>query len=62
MRIFLTPLGKKKREVSKKTILTFNEEVRKIVSEKKLKNFFEVLEDVVELIDQKEIFKSPALK
>lgn len=62
MRIFLTELGKKKRDISKKTILKFNDEVRKIVPQEKLNHFFEVLDDVVRLIDQKEIFKTAAVK
>jgi len=57
VRIFLTPLGKEKKEVSRVVVLAFNEEVRKKISPEKLKTFFEVIEDVNALIENNNIYK-----
>lgn len=57
VRIFLTPLGKEKKEVSRAVVLAFNEEVRKNISEDKLKVFFEVIEEVNKLIENNNIYK-----
>ena len=46
VRIFLTELGKKKKEISRETVLYFNNKVRELVPESKLKIFFEVMNDV----------------
>ena len=55
--IFLTELGKEKRELSKSTVLKFNEAVKQNVSAEKLQNFMEVSEIINELISDKKIFK-----
>lgn len=52
VRIFLTPLGKEKKIISSKTVKDFNNEVRAIVSEEKLKTFFEVIQDINKVIEQ----------
>jgi DNA-binding MarR family transcriptional regulator len=54
--IYLTEFGREKRELSKNTVLNFNETVRKHVSEEKLNNFMEVAETINELIQNKNIF------
>jgi DNA-binding MarR family transcriptional regulator len=54
--IHLTDFGREKRELSKNTVLNFNETVRKHVSEEKLNNFMEVAEIINELIQNKNIF------
>jgi DNA-binding MarR family transcriptional regulator len=54
--IYLTEFGKEKRELSKNTVLNFNETVRKHVSEEQLNNFMEVAEIINELIQNKNIF------
>ncbi|HEX6890432.1 MAG TPA: MarR family transcriptional regulator, partial [Chryseolinea sp.] len=46
VRIFLTELGKTKKEVSRETVLSFNNKVREIVPENKLKIFFEVMNEI----------------
>lgn len=55
-RIFLTELGKKKRDVSKKTIRKFNHAVQSVVPEEKLNTFFEVIDNINSLIDSNHIF------
>ena len=52
VRIFLTELGKKKKEVSRETVLYFNNKVRELVPESKLKIFLEVMNDINQLAAQ----------
>ncbi len=54
--IYLTDFGKEKRELSKETVLKFNEAVKQNVSEEKLQHFMEVSEIINELITEKRIF------
>jgi DNA-binding MarR family transcriptional regulator len=54
--IYLTEFGKEKRELSKKTVIKFNEIVKQNVSAEKLQNFIEVSEIINELIHEKSIF------
>lgn len=56
--LYLTPNGKDKRELSKNTVLKFNETVKQHVSEEKLAHFMEVAEIINELILEKSIFKT----
>jgi MarR family transcriptional regulator, organic hydroperoxide resistance regulator len=52
VRIFLTELGKRKKEISRETVLLFNNRVRETVSENKLKVFFEVMNEINQLAAQ----------
>ena len=54
--IYLTDLGKEKRDLSKLTVLKFNEAVKKNISEEKLNHFMEVAETINDLITEKKIF------
>ncbi|HXJ97336.1 MAG TPA: MarR family transcriptional regulator [Gelidibacter sp.] len=54
--IFLTDFGKKKRAYSREKVLTFNEAIRKNVSEEQLKGFYEVAEKINHLISNKNIY------
>ncbi len=54
--IHLTEFGKEKREYSRERVLTFNEAVRKNISEEKLSHFYEVTEIINELISNKKIY------
>lgn len=54
--IYLTENGKEKRELSKSTVLNFNETIRQHVSEEKLQHFIEVAETINDLIQNKTIF------
>jgi DNA-binding MarR family transcriptional regulator len=56
--IYLTDFGREKRELSRNTVLKFNETVKKHVSEEKLKHFTEVTEIINELILEKKIFSN----
>ena len=52
VRIFLTELGKRKKEISRETVILFNNRVRETVSENKLKIFFEVMNEINHLAAQ----------
>lgn len=57
--IYLTEEGKLKRELSKQTVLRFNETVRQHIPEEKLIHFMEVADVINELIQDKNIFNQP---
>ncbi|WP_143959271.1 MarR family winged helix-turn-helix transcriptional regulator [Litoribacter populi] len=52
VRIYLTPEGKKKKEISVKTIKEFNEEVQQAVGKEELARFFKVF-DKINLVVEK---------
>lgn len=54
--IYLTKLGLEKRELSKKTVLRFNEIIKNSVSEEKLQHFVEVTDVINQFISNKKIF------
>jgi DNA-binding MarR family transcriptional regulator len=54
--IYLTELGKEKRELSKSTVLKFNEVVKQNITEEKLQHFMEVADVINTLINEKKIF------
>jgi len=54
--IKLTEFGKEKREISKITVIQFNEAVRAKVPEEKLNHFFEVTDAINDIISKKNIF------
>ena len=56
--IRLTPLGKEKRDVSKKVVLRFNDMVRSHVSERDLQGFYNVSQTIQELITEKKIYQN----
>jgi DNA-binding MarR family transcriptional regulator len=55
--LYLTEEGKSKRELSKNTVLQFNDTIKKHTTEEQLKNFVEVAEIINQLIADKKIFK-----
>ncbi|RVU90284.1 MarR family transcriptional regulator [Flavobacterium columnare] len=57
--IYLTKEGKLKRELSKQTVLRFNEVIKQHISEEKIMHFIEVTEKINELIQDKKIFNQP---
>jgi DNA-binding MarR family transcriptional regulator len=60
MLIYLTDFGKEKRELSRNTVLKFNESLRKNIPQEKLQHFIEVAESINELIQEKNIFNHPS--
>ena len=57
VRIFLTEEGKKKRKMSRETVIYFNKFMQENISKTKMKHFFEVLTKMNELIDNNDIYK-----
>lgn len=60
VRIFLTDLGKQKRELSRRAVREFNKKVRALIPEEKLNSFFEVLNEVNEIVNDPKIFEKVA--
>jgi len=56
VRIFLTPLGIKKRELSRLSVKEFNKKIRENVSEEDMNVFLDVVTRINEVIDDKELF------
>jgi|TARA_R100000544_G_C2220215_1_gene57048 DNA-binding MarR family transcriptional regulator len=54
--IHLTPFGLEKRDYSKDRVLTFNTAVRQSISEEKIGHFYEVIETINDLIQNKKIY------
>ena len=54
--ICLTEFGKEKRAYSRDRVLTFNETIRKNISEEKINHFYEVAELISNLISNKKIY------
>lgn len=57
--VYLTPFGKEKREDAKKAVLDFNFSIFRTVDDKKLQTFFEVIEEINFLINNKKIDFKP---
>ncbi len=58
VRIFLTDLGKRKRAISRDTVIQFNQAVGKRIPDSKLNVFFEVLQQITSIVEQENIFKT----
>ncbi|WP_308993031.1 MarR family winged helix-turn-helix transcriptional regulator [Mariniflexile litorale] len=54
--IRLTDFGREKRTNSKEKVLTFNETIKKNITEEKLKNFYEVADVISDMICNKKIY------
>lgn len=55
VRILLTEEGKKKRELSREGVITFNNMVRKNIPLDKLAVFFEVINDINKIVDEENV-------
>ena len=56
VRIFLSELGKEKRELSRRAVREFNSKVRTLVPKEKLNNFFSVLQEISAIVDDPSLF------
>jgi MarR family transcriptional regulator, organic hydroperoxide resistance regulator len=52
-RIFLTAKGKEKRELARKAVKKFNQQIREEIPGQKLEIFFEVMQKINNILDQK---------
>jgi len=57
MRVFLTAQGKEMRDVSKETVIRFNESVQAHVPAAQLATFHQVMNKINALLDRDELFK-----
>lgn len=57
VRIFLTPLGIEKRELSRLSVKEFNKKVREDVTDEQMEVFLGVVAKINNIIDNKELFK-----
>ncbi len=58
VRIFLTEEGKRKKEVSRNTVLNFNNQVREAIPTEKLDVFFDVIQNINKIIDNNKIYEN----
>ena len=58
VRIYLTDEGKKKKEVSRATVLSFNEKVREKIPASKLNVFFDVINDINKILDNNKVYEN----
>ena len=56
VRIFLTDLGKEKRELSRRAVREFNKKIKSLIKEDKMKAFFEVLHEVTGIVNDPSLF------
>ena len=56
VRIFLTDLGKEKREFSRRAVKEFNAKIRELVSDDELNTFIQVCQHVTQLLENKNVF------
>jgi DNA-binding MarR family transcriptional regulator len=57
VRVLLTKEGKKMKEKSRETVLRFNEAVRDEISNQKLNVFFEVVQDINNVIERSSVYE-----
>ncbi len=57
VKIKLTEEGKRKREIARRTVINFNRIVKEQIPENKLKVFFEVIEDISKVIENKKYYQ-----
>lgn len=56
VRIFLSDIGKEKRELSRRAVREFNAKVKTLIPEEKLSDFFTVLQQINEIVDDPSLF------
>jgi len=61
VRIFLTDLGIEKKAISRETVKAFNEEVFKTIEPQKLEAFFDVIQQVNNIIDNNDIYNKESV-
>lgn len=60
VRIFLSEVGKEKRELSRRAVREFNTKVRTLIPQEKLKDFFTALEEINEIVNDPNLFNKIA--
>lgn len=57
VRVQLTREGKKQRQKARETVLRFNESIRETIPGRKLNIFFDVVQDINQMIERNDIYK-----
>ncbi|MEP1034066.1 MarR family transcriptional regulator [Ekhidna sp.] len=60
VRIFLSDIGREKRELSRRAVREFNAKVKTLIPEEKLNDFFLVVKQINEIIDEPSLFNKIA--
>lgn len=60
VRIFLTPQGLQKKELSRKTVMAFNERVRDLIQGDDLQVFFKVIQQINQIVEDNHINQNEA--
>ncbi|MEM0938338.1 MAG: MarR family transcriptional regulator [Bacteroidota bacterium] len=58
VRIFLTDIGKEKRELSRRAVREFNKKVKFLIDEQRLNEFFGVLGEINEIVNDPSLFEN----
>jgi len=61
VRIFLTEEGKSKKDIARDTVIAFDRAVKAKIPERKLKVFFEVINEINKIVDSNKIYTQPAV-
>ncbi|MEQ6168377.1 MarR family transcriptional regulator [Ekhidna sp. MALMAid0563] len=60
VRIFLSDVGKEKRELSRRAVREFNAKIRSLVDKDRLNTFFEVVQEISEIVEDPSLFNKVA--
>ncbi len=60
VRIFLSDIGKEKRELSRRAVREFNAKIRSLIDQDRLHTFFEVAQEISEIVDDPKLFNKVA--
>ena len=60
VRIFLSEIGREKRELSRRAVREFNAKVRTLVESDRLNNFFTVLQEISAIVNDQSLFNKVA--
>jgi len=59
VRIFLTQLGVESREISRNTVIQFNEVIKAGLTKKELEQFFTTMQKINRMLDESKVFQVP---
>ena len=60
VRIFLSEIGKEKRELSRRAVREFNSKIRTLIDDQRLNNFFNVLQEINAIVEDASLFNKIA--
>jgi len=60
VRIFLSEIGKEKRELSRRAVREFNLKIRSLIDQERLNNFFTVMQEISAIVEDPSLFNKIA--